>query len=198
MRLEFDKEAHTYTLGGVRVPSVTQVLAPLNDYSMVPPDVLERARVFGQHVHEACDLFNRDELDWSSLDVALVPYVEAWKKFIDDSGAVVIASECRVYHKTLGYAGSPDVVLAWGKRIALPDIKATAIVPPTVGPQTAAYAKAYQSMHGGREPARYCIHLREDGTYRSHPRTDPADWSLFVSALNCHKFREKHRVHLAA
>lgn len=194
--LEFDADTHTYTLNGQRLPSVTQVLAPLNDFSMVPPDVLEAAREFGSHVHEACDLFNRDLLDWSSLDPPLVPYVEAWQKFLDESGAVPIASEVRVVHAQYGYAGSPDVVLAWGKRTAIPDIKATAVVPPTVGPQTAAYAKAWQAMHGGREPARYCIHLREDGTYRSHARTDPADWSIFLSALNCHKFREKHRVRI--
>lgn len=192
-QLVFDAAAHTYHLGNRRLPSVTQVLEPLCDYSMVRPDVLEAARVFGQHVHEACDLFNRDALDWDSLDLALVPYVSAWRDFLDQSGAVVIASEVRVHHQDLLYAGSPDVVLSWGKRIVVPDIKATAIVPPTVGAQTAAYAKAWQRMHGGREPARYCIHL-QDGKYRTHPRTDPADWSTFVSALNCHNFKVKHRV----
>lgn len=200
MQFDFDPATHTYTLDGRRLPSVTQVLAPLNDYSMVPPDILEAARIFGTHVHEACDLFDRDELDWSSLDPALVPYVEGWRNFLRDSGAVVIASELRVYHAELGYAGSPDKVLSWRKSIAIPDLKATAIVPPTVGPQTAAYAKAYHSMHGGRgrEPLRYCIHLTGGGKYKSHARTDPADWSYFVSALNCHKFKEKHRVRLAA
>lgn len=196
MRLEFDSETHTYTLNGERVPSVTQVLAPLEDYSMVPRDVLEAARIFGQHVHEACDLFDRDELDWSSLDPELVPYVEAWAQFLEQSGAVVIASEVRVAHEQLGYAGSPDKVLAWGKRLVIPDLKATAVVPPTVGLQTAAYAKAYQAMHGGREPSRYCIHLQPGGKYRSHPRTDPSDWSYFLSALNCYKWKEKHRVRI--
>lgn len=197
MRLDFDAASHTYRLDGRLVPSVTQVLAPLNDYSMVPPDILEAARIFGTHVHEACDLFNRDELDWASLDPELVPYVEAWKRFIEESGAVVIASECRVFHDLLGYAGSPDVVLAWGKRIVIPDIKATAVVPATVGPQTCAYAKAYQRMHGGREPARYCIHLQA-GQYRSHVRNDPADWSTFVTALNWKRLTEKYRVRIAA
>lgn len=188
MKLEFDPIEHVYQLNGARVPSVTEVLKPLEDFSMVRPDVLEAARVFGQHVHEACDLFDRDELDWSSLAPDLVPYVEAWKLFIEESGAIVVASEVQVAHEKLGYAGSPDKVLAWGNRVVIPDLKATAIVPRTVGPQTAAYAEAYHSMHGGKKPGRCCIHL-QDGKYRTHPRKDPADWSLFISALNCWRFR---------
>src|ERR1700738_26321 len=137
MNLELDTATHTYRFNGAVVPSVTQVLSPLEDFSMVRPDVLEAARQFGQHVHIACDLFNRGELEWSTLDVSLVPYVEAWKQFIDESGAVVIASEFRVFHEQLGYAGSPDCALAWGKRIVIPDIKSTAIVPRPAGAATA-------------------------------------------------------------
>lgn len=192
MRLDFDAQTHTYTLDGRRLPSVTEVLAPLIDYSRVPQDVLEAAREFGSHVHTACDLFNRDELDWSSLDDALVPYVSAWKQFLEDTGAVVIESETPVYHAQLGYAGTPDVVLAWDSRVVIPDLKSTAVVPPTVGPQTSAYAKAYQHMHGGREPERRCIQLNADGTYRVHRKREPSDWSYFLSALNCHKFKEKY------
>jgi hypothetical protein len=193
MSVVFDKDTHTYTLDGRRLPSVTQVLSPLEDYSMVPRDVLEAAREFGQHVHEACHLFDCGELDWLNLDPALTPYVEGWRNFILDSGAVVIASEFQVWHDQMGYAGSPDKLLAWGGRTVLPDIKATAVVPRTVGAQTAAYAKAYQRMHGGKEPGRYCIHLTGDGKYKTHPRRDAADWSLFVSALNIHRFKEQHR-----
>ena len=185
--LQFDAATHTYTLKGRKLPSVTEVIAPLQDFSAVPPAVLEAACTFGRHVHQACDLYNRDELDWPSLDAALVPYVRGWASFLDESGAVVVASECRVYDDQLGYAGSPDVVLAWGKRTVLPDLKATAIVPRTVGIQTAAYAKAYARTHRVREPERYCIHLTEKG-YRSHKRTDPADWSLFLSCLNVWRF----------
>lgn len=194
MRLDFDKAAHAYTLNGQRVPSVTQILAPLVDFSMVAQDVLEAAREFGQHVHVACDLFNRGILDWLSLDPALLPYVSAWKRFIDESGAVVVASELPVAHEDFGYAGMADVVLAWRSRVVVPDIKSTAVVPATVGAQTAAYAKAYQRMHGGKEPERRCISLHPDGTYRVHAKRDAGDWSLFLSALNIHKFKEKNRV----
>lgn len=191
--LKFDAEAHEYTLDGRRLPSVTEVLSIVHDFSMVPKDMLAAAAEFGQHVHIACDLHDRGELDWDRVDPSLVPYVSAWRDFLIESGAVVIASEMRVYHATLGYAGSPDKVLAWGGRYVIPDIKSTAVVPYLVGSQTAAYAKAWNSTNEGREPARYCIHLKPDGKYKAHARRDPADWSNFLSCLNTYKLREKCR-----
>lgn len=191
--LKFDPETHAYTVDGRSVPSVTEVLSIVHDFSMIPPDVLAAAAEFGQHVHEACDLSDRGELDEQALDPALLPYVSAWRAFLAESGAVVIASELRVYNERLGYAGSPDKVLAWRNRIVIPDIKTTAIVPYLVGAQSAAYAAAYREMNrGGKLPDRYCIHLK-DGKYRVHARRDPADFSNFISCLNVYKLREKCR-----
>lgn len=191
MKLEFDAASHTYHVNGRRVPSVTEVLSPLEDFSRVPRDVLEAAREFGSHVHEACDLYNRGELDWLSLDPSLAPYVEGWRQFLEETGAVVIASEFRVAHDQLGYAGSPDVLVQMHDKLWIPDIKSTAIVPSTVGYQTAAYAKAYHRMTG-QEPKRCCVLLTGDGRYKLHTRKEPSDWEMFVSALNVYKHKAKH------
>jgi hypothetical protein len=188
MQLEFNKDGHVYQLDGRVVPSVTQVLAPLVDFSMVRPEVLEAARAFGNHVHQACHLDDQEALDWSELDPALVPYVTAWRAFLRDTGAVVIASEQPIAHATLGYAGTPDRVLMMKREIVVPDLKATSVVPRSVGPQTSGYAKAYQSQHGGREPGRLCVQLKADGTYSSHRRREPTDWSVFLSCLNVWRF----------
>lgn len=191
--LQFDPVAHTYEAAGKLLPSVTRILGILNDWTGIPPAVLEAAREFGANLHAAIDLYNRDELDESSVDPALVPCLNAWKTFLSDSGAVVIASEHPVYHAKYGYAGKPDVVLEWKNRIVLPDLKSTHAVPHTVGPQTAAYAEAWWYMNGarGRRPERYCIHLK-DGKYALHKRDDPADWSMFLSCLNVFNYLEKH------
>jgi len=114
--IEFDPETHVYRVDGRTLPSVTDVLGIIQDFSAVPPDVLEAAKQFGKHVHQAINLFNRDELDWRALNPALVPFVERWRAFLDESGAIVIASEQQVAHARLGFAGTPDVVLSWGKR----------------------------------------------------------------------------------
>lgn len=188
MQLDFEAATHTYRFGGKVLPSVSEILKPIVDFSMVDPDVLEAAREFGQHVHLATHLFDTEQLEWSTLDPALVPYVEAWKQFIEDSGAVVIASEQPIVHQELGYAGMPDRVLSWKDRIVVPDLKATSVVPRSVGPQTAGYAKAYQSMHGvKKEPERLCIHLKP-GKYTVHRRRELSDWSMFLSCLNVWKW----------
>lgn len=188
MQLDFEKAGHVYRLDGRVVPSVTEILRPLENFTMVPPAVLEAARIFGGHVHEACHLDDIEALEWDSLDPALVPYVLGWRKFLKDTGAVVIASEQPIAHATLGYAGTPDRLLSWGKRLVLPDIKSTTVVPRTVGPQTAGYAAAYQSQYGGREPERLCVQLKPDGTYSSHRRRESTDWSVFLSCLNVWRF----------
>lgn len=186
----FDEARHEYLVGGQVVPSVTQVLSILQDFGAVPADVLAAAAEFGTHVHQACALDNDGRLDEASLDPSLAPYLEQWRRFLAESGAFVRASELRVYHSGLRYAGTLDVLADWNGQLCIIDIK-TGQVPRTVGAQTEAYRMAYQSQECGVVPRRrYCVQLTADD-YRVHPLTNPADWSLFQSALNCYRFKNQ-------
>lgn len=189
MRLEFDAAAHQYRIDGRRVPSVTEVLEPLQDFGGASPDVLRAAADFGTHVHEACALLVRGELDWDALDVALVPYVIGAQRFLDESGFVVIAAELRVGHAELRYAGTLDLLGEWRGQRALVDWKSGA-VPRTVGPQTSGYAMAYHAHHGEQVRRRYCVELKPHG-YAVHSLSDSGDRSIFLSALNCHHWRHR-------
>lgn len=191
MRIEFDSEHHAYRLNGQSVPSVTQVLAPLDLLGGIPYETLEHAHIRGQHVHEAMALLVRGKLDWASLDLALVPYIEGGRRFLDESGITPIASECRVGCTRLRCAGTLDLLGHWRKSEALIDFKATATLPPSVGPQVAAYDRLYAATHGGKARRRYCVLLRP-GDYRIYPLTDPSDWSIFQSCLNLAHWRAKH------
>lgn len=190
MGVEFDKATHRYTLDGRHLPSVTQVLAPLEMFDGIPMDVLEKARVRGQHVHEAMALLVREDLNWSTLDLTLVPYIEGGKRFLEESGAIVIASEMRVACPRIRCAGTFDLLAYLRDAECLIEFKATASLPRTVGPQTAAYDRLYQAMHGGRPRKRYCVQLKP-ADYKVYPLTDPADWSVFQSCLNIHHWRSK-------
>jgi hypothetical protein len=194
--LQFDKVSHTYRVDGRLVPSVTQVLDPLLELDGVPRDVLEAARIFGQHVHEACHLLVRGELDWSRLSPALVPYIEGARNFLRECGIVVIASELALSGCDAGVASAGTLdfagILPREDIESIFDWKSTSAVPRTVGPQTAAYERFYRAKRGGRQRKRFCVQLRDDRTYRLIPLTDPADWNIFLSALNLHHWRHKN------
>lgn len=185
----FDGESHTYRVHGHVVPSVTQILAMLQDFGGVSAEVLDRAAEFGTHVHQAVDLYNKRILDEASLDPALAPYLADWHSFLRDAAAEVLASEVRVYHPGLKYAGTLDALVRIRNKVAVVDVK-TGQVPRTVGPQLAAYELAYSAREDNEHAIRrrLCVQLTGDG-YRIHEQKNPADWSVFVSALNCWRFR---------
>lgn len=191
--LTFEPEGHVYRFGGRVVPSVTQVLEPLQMLQGVPWALLESAREFGTHVHLACHLWNKGELDQDALDPALAPYLAGWISFLKETGFVIYHSEHRVYHRTLRYAGTADAFGTWNESAWVIDIK-SGIVPGTVGAQLAAYSQASNYPRAKR----LCVQLSADGLYRLHPQKDPSDFALFTSALNVWKYlnkRSSSRVH---
>ena len=193
--LTFDAASHTYRVGGEVWPSVTQVLEPLQFLDGVPWAVLEAARKFGNHVHEACHLWNAGCLDEAALDPHLAPYLGGWKKFLADTDSQVVFSERRLSHDALRYAGTLDAVCARTGRFHVVDIK-SGVVPKTVGLQTAAYREAYRSEAAGLRlmlsPVRYCVQLTGVGSYRLHKLNDASDFNNFVSALNVHHWRTRN------
>lgn len=187
-RIEIDRGTHTYRVDGVVRPSVTQVLSILQDWGRVDQSVLDAAASFGSHVHQAIELANKGILDEDALDPALAPYLAQWRSFLTESGASLIDSELMVYHRGLQYVGTLDVVADWKGQLCIIDIK-TGAVPRTVGAQTEAYRRAYESQECGVVPRRrYCVQLTADA-YKVHALTDPSDWALFTSCLNIWRFR---------
>ena len=122
MSLHFDSDSHIYTIHGQPVPSVTQCLkeAGLIDESWYSPAAAER----GTFVHQACALYDKDELDMKTLDPLLSPYVEAWAKFRKQMPVPLVIIEQPYFSLEHGFAGTPD--RAWvdiGKRFVVADIK---------------------------------------------------------------------------
>jgi hypothetical protein len=186
--LSFDEASHTYRLGGVIVPSVTQVLKVLDDtFDRVPFDVLEAAREFGQHVHKTVELDSLGQLDEDSLDPALAEYLAGWRKFLADRTATVIASEVRVASRRLRYAGTLDAIVEMNGLKVLVDIK-SGEVPKTVGPQTAAYEFAARESGLPDQLGRMCVQLMPND-FKATAMRDRGDWNAFVSALNVYRWR---------
>jgi len=183
--IEFDEAAHTYSVNGQRKPSVTQILKPLVDFSMINPDVLEAKSALGRRVHLATELDDDGSLDESSVGDDVAPYLAGWRQFKEDTGALVLMSEQRVYHPGSNYCGTLDRVLAFAGNDWLIDIKSSTVVHKAVGPQTAAYLEA---LAPGRPMRRGVVQLRPDGTYRLRELESPRDWVTFQACNLIYRF----------
>ena len=196
--LVFDPVAHEYHLDGLRLPSVSEVIAPIRpEFIGVSRDVLERKRELGTAVHLACELDDLGDLDEPSLDRVLIPYLEAWRRFRVESGARILRNEQQLAHPRLGYAGTLDreaeLELIGPGRWVL-DIKTSADPIPSYGVQMAGYdelLEAQDAMAPQAKPRRRAtVHLRPDGSYRLHEFKNPNDIACFRALLSVHHWKE--------
>lgn len=187
--LTLDDE-HVYRYGGQVVPGVTEVLSDLADFSMVDPDVLARKADLGRRVHFAVQLDHENDLDESTIEHDVAPYLAAWRRFCTEHVVEVLAGEQQVHHVALGYAGTLDLVIRVdGGPPVCTDVKTPVRVPRAAGPQTAAYVAARNSR--GEQPTvlhRAALKLGDDGRFRFLPLQDPNDFAVFCACLTRHRF----------
>lgn len=191
--LKFDEGKHQYTVNGLVLPSVTQVLADLNDFSSVPPDVLEEARNRGDHVHKATELLDRDELDLGSVHQAWRPYVDAWQRFTQAGPEFFGAIEHRSYHRKLMYAGTCDRIMMDGDKIAIVEIKTYHQISPVDALQTAAYAAIAEQDFRVKVSRRLTVHLKPDGTYAVVEWKDKSDFAVFCACLTRYQWIQQRK-----
>lgn len=184
--LKFDAASHTYTVDGVVIPSVTQVLGILDDLSMIKPDVLRLAADRGTAVHRMVDMYNSNLLDIGSLDDQLLEYFTAYMDFLSDTGFKVEESEEQIYSDAYGYAGTRDIKGRLGVYRAVVDVKTSVVLLDSVGPQLAAYQNAKQD----NIQKRYALQL-QPGKYKLTEFKDKDDFKIFLSCLTIHKWRNK-------
>lgn len=189
--LTFDAEKHEYRVDGQVVPSVTQILRPLMDFSFVRPDVLQAAADFGTAVHRACELDDLGDLDMEKLDPALAPYLVGWRMFCAEHACKWEAIEQQILHGSMRYAGTLDRAGLVKDKRAVVDIKSGTSLTPTVGPQLAAYARAYDPQ--GALLDRLAVRLYPGG-YELKAYTDPSDWPTFASLVTIRQFCERHNL----
>lgn len=187
--IRFDEGTHTYYLGSEKLPSVTQIIRPLYDFSAVPADVLRRAADYGTAVHLTVKLYLDCDLDEITLDPALIPPLEGFKRFQDDypEFAMPHAWETPGYHPKLLYAGTPDLEY----ESAVIDIKTRPVSLLTDPIQLAAY-----DHFGPGNRDRYVLELKQDGTYAlthvNKTKKAGADaWSKFRYLLDYHRMGQE-------
>lgn len=204
--LEFDKELHVYKLDGVVIPSCTQLIKPLIDYSHVPDEVLERKRQIGSALHTAIELYHEGTLDESTIDPAVQGYFDGWLRWELDHGTGadyamrVLGFEVPTASRLYRFGCTPDFWGWLGRRPAVVDIKTTAAAHPAVGLQTVAQAIALCEAGAWGEPVtwekveRYALRLDGRGSYRVHRYSEPDDYGTFLALRTLFGWRQRHRI----
>jgi hypothetical protein len=188
----FDKPSHRYTVDGVALPSVTEVLAPLNPFRFIPAHVLRAARDLGTAVHLACELDDRGVLDEETLAPALQGYLAAWRCFRREHNTHWLLIEAPVFNPQMGYAGTVDRYGFVDGDKTVVDLKSSASLYPSVGPQLAAYAKAIPQASPCTK--RMAVLLKPTGHYEARTYTSGMDWAVFASLLTVRSFCQLHKI----
>lgn len=198
MALHFDPDSHTYTLDGKVLPSVTQILRPLEADALarIPAGVLEWKRALGSAVHLACELDDKNELDADSLDDRIRPYLEGWRAFRHEHGLQILCNEQPMATRFGRFAGTVDRygLLHDGGRIgaAVIDIKTRVDLPDAIGPQLVGYARLLRDNGLCKdEPLRMAVQLKPDGTYATRIYEDKEDVAVFQACLSLHHWMTK-------
>lgn len=190
--LDFDQATHAYSIQGVRVPSVTQILEDTGivDFSFIPRETREMALHRGSMVHLACQLYDERDLADGSVDQAIVPYLNAWKRFLVESGFVIEEIEQRGFNERFRYAGTADRIGRLNGMPTIVDIK-TNQIPNAIRLQLAAYCefRRFPTTIG-----RAGVELHADETYRlvTIPvKQHTQDFNDFCCALRVYQLKRE-------
>ena len=193
MTFRFDPERHEYWLGDRLLPSVTQIISPLYDWTYVKTVDLEYGGARGDAVHYGCELLDHGTLDWATVQAEIIGYIRAWERYSREVPVRWESIEQRAYHPTLMYAGTMDRYGYVRERKAVVDIKTSATLNPAVGVQLAAYRTLVANdPASARDIERIAVQLLPDGTYREHHYKSTDDIGCFLGLLATHNWRRKH------
>jgi len=194
--VQFRAADHTYWIGDQELPGVTRILdvggACVDHFGFT-----DESRARGTYVHRATQAIDTGER-LTEVPYLYEPFVTAYRCFVRDMEPTWSRSEAIVADEAQRYAGTLDragLVRDAGKMTPyLIDIK-TGEAPPSVGPQTAAYARCLP------DPLRWhraCLQLLPTGRYRWLPLTDRADLTVFFAALTLYDWKVRYQVNGAA
>lgn len=190
--LDFDERQHVYSIGGIVVPSVTQIMRPMSSqaYFSVDKDVLARAASRGTDIHLAAELYAMMGCKEAAPEIE--PYFNSWLAWYEDVKPEFLALEYRFYHPVMWYAGTVDAIAKIGGHVLLIDYKSTAVLNlGAVTVQASAYEKGLREQ-GVEVEQRYVLHIRPDGyrRVRDFRRLDDA-FDVFLACMKIQNFIKK-------
>lgn len=170
---------------------VTEVLSSWNDFSKIPPQILEDAKIRGTLVHDLCELYALDSLIEPIPEICK-GYFESFRRWFDENVAETLQTEERLYHPSLYFTGKFDWIgtLKGDDRKVLADWKTPALTYPSWQIQSGAYYILLDEVKNIQIDRRITVKLKRDGSkadvieYTNHAR----DSILFLNQLELYRF----------
>lgn len=183
--LVFDAKKHEYSVGGVVIPSVTQIIRFLScdTAAAASPAMRDAAAERGSRIHEACTAFDVDG-DGIDVDGDIIGYVRAYAAFLRDYRIrewILFEAPLLSVSVTNLYAGTIDRYGIIDGLPTLVDIKTgSKINMPLHRVQLAGYTRLLRDNEYSVQ-ATAVLHLRKDGsyTYRPQETADVIAFSVF-------------------
>jgi hypothetical protein len=178
------------------LPRVTEVLQAVGlgpDFSAVPPEVLEAARARGRAVHNAIEAIVYDYLDEAALAPDVLTRLDAYRRFVKESGYETTHTEIEVEHPAWLYRGHPDTV-GWlvGQRAILDWKNTDALDLAPAAYQLAGYRAAWNAQHPTEPVAALgVVQLKSDGSYRLHEVSAAEAEPVFLAAMMVYRARKE-------
>lgn len=185
--LTFDADSHTYSVQGVRLPSVTEVIrfgGEGTDYSSVPSHILERAREIGKKAHKTVELYHEQDDHLFTNDSSVNAYLDGYQEFIDTGVYEHLMSEQKMYCSCHGFAGTVDKVGWVNGALSVIDIKTTnKLNLEHVELQTAAYQHLASRTFDMELEKRFVLHLKKSRDFNLVACDDETSWPRFRKLL---------------
>lgn len=185
MAVNFDAEKHQYTTeSGEVLPSVTQIISPLNDFSAIDPEMLKNKARFGSQIHRMIELWCRNELEESSLSDVQMRYLEQFIKWVEDVSLPVadaIIEQPLESHR--GFAGTPDIFILDSLLIDIKTRPANMVTDPI---QLAGYQLLIDANYQKSKMTHYVLSLTES-CYKFQKCSDRQAQAKFLYLLKHHK-----------
>lgn len=195
MTVDFAPETHTYYVDGVKVPSVTQLVAPLGDDYDEPDDLMEQALDAAADRGVTMHGYLEHRLQGGSREDYELP--DAYEVYAD--GADLLLSEHEIAPLCVetplpgdGFAGTPDLVCDFDGETAILDYKFVSQIAKTkVGAQLAGYMELCWA-NGIFPEALYAVQFLRDGTYRLYPVGGENGQKAFELCRLLYELKHKH------
>lgn len=158
-RLEFDEAEHIYHVDGVKVDSVTQLLAKKfpHKYDNIPPEILKKASERGTQIHKAIECYCQGYDDGSN-EVKDFQFLQKHYKFTPKENEIPII--LNFGGKTL--AGRIDMIFEMNGELSVADIKTTSTIDKEyLGHQLNLYRLGVIQTYGYDIKGLYGIHLKD-------------------------------------